>query len=168
MGALQEELIITELSYEHLAEVFICKVNRLAQLRDIRPRTTPIRIDMANYLRSLVRDSLAKRVVERNASPLIVLVVEPGSGSPRRERSMDIPSNLSSYAIPITEQFHPPGNFHCPYTLDEYLDQPIGVLMSAAVTLCECIRMLSDKLGGIHMAGELVDGTRPKPCVVNR
>ncbi len=148
---------------EHLDEIFIYKVDRLRELGTKEPRTNPIRVDMAGCLRPLVHDNLAERVAQRYTTPLLVLRPEPESGNPKSGHGIDIPENVMRYAQPITKETHPPGFFHCPYTLDEFLDVPLGVLASQPITARECIRLLSDKLGAIHMATELVDGTGRKP-----
>lgn len=147
---------------EHLDEIFVYKVDRLCELGTKKPRTNPIRIDMAGCLRSLVHDNLAEKVACRYKTPLLVLRPEAKSGHPRSGHNIEIPSNVMRYARPITDKTHPPGFFHCPYTLEEFLDVPLGVLARKPITARECIRLLSDKLGAIHMASELVDGTGKK------
>lgn len=147
---------------EHLDEIFVYKVDRLRELASKDPRTNPIRVDMAGYLRSLVHDNLAERVAERYTTPLLVLRPEPESGNPKSGHRIDIPQNVMRYAQPITKETHPPGFFHRPYTLDEFLTVSLGVLAYQPITARECILLLSNKLGAMHMATELVDGTGKK------
>lgn len=147
---------------EHLDDVFVYKVDRLHELGEKSPRTNLIRIDMAGYLRPLVLDSLAERVASRFKVPLLVLRPRPKSANPRADHSIDIPDSVARYAVQITKETHPPGYFHAPYGLAEFLDTPLGVLDRQPITARDCISLLSNKLGAIHMATTLEDGTGKK------
>lgn len=143
---------------EYLDHLFVYKFDRIAELDQIHPRTNMVRLDIAAYLRSLVHDGLSGWIEERYDTPLLVLRPEPVSGNPRCDQNIDVPENVRSAAVQITAESHPPGFFHAVYTLQEFLELPVGVLNRRPITARDCILFLSNHLGGVHARKLLVDG----------
>lgn len=152
---------------QYLDELFISHVDDLQAVGETGSRTQFLRLRMAHTLRLLVTagrgNDLAARIQARYATPLWVLVPEPISGNTPREQLPLIPENVRSYATPITDANYPFGTeayYHKPYTLNEYIVRPLGVLMGRSVNARELIRFLANKLGGSHADHELIDDDR--------
>lgn len=166
------DTIVVALPLDHIHDQFIYDVDRLYSLGVTRPRTKPIRHDMAAILRKLVLDRrLAENVAKNFTTPLLVIVPEPISGNPRKEATESIPENVMRYAPEISDRTHPgglEGYFHCPYPLREFLERPQVVLplpnelKGRPITSRELISLMSDKLGGVHLEPEIKDSSGKK------
>jgi hypothetical protein len=149
--------------------VFVQDVTELERLGNITPRTQYVILQMSAVLRRLAVDEqpLAQHAASRCSIPLVILVPEPMSGNPRYETERTFPPAVMKYAPDISERSCPPGVFHCPYTLQEYLDRTHMVLPRAdkstrslkgrAITPREMILFFANKLGGVHADKNLVD-----------
>lgn len=148
------------LANDYIDELFVYKVDRIAELGSKDGRTNMIRLDMAAYLRSLVHDGLSGWVEERYKTPLLVLRPEPAHDNPRTSSTIQVPENVKAAAAPITDQTHPPGFFHAVYPLGEFLNTPLGVLDHRAITPRDCILFLSNHLGAVHVQPEIPEKGR--------
>ena len=141
-------------------KLFVNHVDDLRQCGTTAPRTGFLRLRMAHTLRLLVTEgdgnSLAARVQQRYSTPLLVVMHEAESGNIPRDKLLPVPKNVMGYVEPITKDSHPPGTYHKPYTLSDYLDRTAGVFFRP-IKPRELIKFFANKMGGSHADDELLD-----------
>lgn len=110
------------------------------------------RVLLSSILRRLVIDGagLAHLANRQFKLPLLVLVPEPESGNVPRDQLPTVPEVIMKYAPEINERSHPPGFYHRPYYLNDFLKRPMGVLFQP-ITAKDAILLVANKLGGVHI-----------------
>jgi hypothetical protein len=136
---------------DYIERLFVHDVDRIPELE--RTGYQYDRVLLSSILRRLVIDGagLAHLANRPYKFPLLVLIPEPESGNVPRDQFPEVPESAMKYAPDISERSYPPGFYHRPYRLNDFLKRPMGVVFQP-ITAKDAIELVAHKLGGVHIS----------------
>ncbi len=134
---------------DYIERLFVHDVDRIPSLCQAQYQYD--RLLLSAILRRLVIDGsgIAHLANRPYKMPLIVLMPEPSTGNIPLEDLLDVPPEIRRYAPDLNS--HPPGFYHRPYYLNDFLKLPMAVLFGRTISARDAIDLVVNKLGGVHL-----------------